>query len=341
MRRFFLWSLLFVVLASGAGLWRLLESPGPTRAIVEVEIPRGAGLRTALGKLADAGALRHPRAVEVWVRLFAPELRIRFGRYEIAAAASARDILQQLAEGRVLLESLTVIEGQRFGDFRQALAQHPRIDARTTNWSDAELMAALGAAGQHPEGRFFPDTYKFAAGSSDLEVLLMAYQSMERELSAAWALREAELPLRSAEELLTLASIIEKESALASERPRIAGVFVNRLRLGMRLQTDPTVIYGLGERFDGNLRRRDLTTDTPYNTYTRQGLPPTPIALPSREALRAAAQPLVTEELFFVASGEGDGSHRFSKTYPEHQQAVRAMLQRQRAQRARAAEMPP
>jgi len=337
--RLLLGVLILFVLAGGAGLWRLLEAAGPHTEIVEVDIPRGAGLRSALGRLADGGVLRHPRAVELWVRLFEPQLRIRFGRYEIAPSASTREILRQLAEGRVLLETLTVVEGNRFADFRRTLQQHPHVESRTDGWSEQALMEALDAAGEHPEGRFFPDTYKFAAGTSDLEILSLAYQRMQRELAAAWAARDPDLPLASPEDLLTLASIVEKESALAAERGRIAGVFVNRLRLGMRLQTDPTVIYGLGDAFDGDLRRRDLTTDTPYNTYTRSGLPPTPIALPSRESLLASAQPLQTDELFFVATAEGDGSHRFSKTYPEHQQAVRAMLDRQRA-RARSGAAP-
>lgn len=336
MRRFSLWLLLLLGLTAAAGYWRVLEAPGPHESLLEVDIPRGAGLRVALNRLAEGGALRHPRVVEVWVRTVDPGLQIRFGRYEIAPHASAREILGQLADGKVLLERLTIIEGQRFAEFRAALRDNPYVEQRTAQWSDAQVMEALGVEGVHPEGRFFPDTYKFAAGTSDLELLTLAYERMRTELTAAWAARDPDVPVSSADELLTLASIVEKESALAAERPRIAGVFVNRLRRGMRLQTDPTVIYGLGEAFDGNLRRRDLTTDTPYNTYTRSGLPPTPIALPSRESLLATARPLATDELFFVATGEGDGAHRFSKTYAEHREAVQAMLQRQRARAAEA-----
>ncbi len=236
----------------------------------------------------------------------------------------------------MVLESLTVIEGSRYADLRRALARHPEVAQTLAGVDDASVMAQLGLAGVHPEGRFFPDTYKFAAGTSDLDLLRLAATRMTRELDAAWRTRTADLPLRSPDELLTLASIVEKESGREDERDRIAGVFVSRLRLGMKLQTDPTVIYGIGDAYDGDIRRRDLETDTPYNTYTRAGLTPTPIALPGAAALRAAAQPRVTGELYFVATGGGDGSHRFSRTYEEHRRNVAAMLERQRAGRAAA-----
>jgi UPF0755 protein len=196
--------------------------------------------------------------------------------------------------------------------------------------SDEEVMAAIDRPGEYPEGRFFPDTYRFAARSTDVEILKLAYASMQRVLDEVWAERAEDLPFATPYEALTLASIVEKETGLASERARIAGVFVTRLRLGMRLQSDPTVIYGLGARYEGELRTRDLATDTPYNTYTRLGLPPTPIALPGREALRAAVRPDVTGDLYFVATGAGDGAHRFSKTLEEHNAAVKQYLTRLR-----------
>ncbi|MGE3667176.1 MAG: endolytic transglycosylase MltG, partial [Steroidobacteraceae bacterium] len=196
------------------------------------------------------------------------------------------------------------------------------------------VMRAIGHAGEHPEGRFFPDTYRFADGTTDRELYRLAFDTMTRELAAAWQARHMELPLANADEALVLASIVEKETALASERPLIAGVFVTRLRKGMRLQTDPTVIYGLGSRYDGDIRRRDLLADTPYNTYTRAGLPPTPIALPGREALLAAVQPDESGALYFVATGKGDGSHVFSKTLAEHNAAVARYLARLRARAA-------
>jgi UPF0755 protein len=195
-------------------------------------------------------------------------------------------------------------------------------------------MRAIGHDGMHAEGRFFPDTYRFADGTTDREIYSLAWDTMARELAAAWATRRANLPITSADDALILASIVEKETALASERPLIAGVFTARLRKGMRLQTDPTVIYGLGSRYDGDIRRRDLTADTPYNTYTRSGLPPTPIALPGRESLRAVAQPDESGALYFVATGKGDGSHVFSKTLAEHNAAVARYLARLRTQQA-------
>jgi UPF0755 protein len=200
------------------------------------------------------------------------------------------------------------------------LAQSEGLQASTRGLSDADVMAQLGLAGMVPEGRFFPDTYAYARGSTDLAVLRRALHAMDRELRAAWAQRQQNLPLTSPEQVLILASIVEKETGLEADRTRVAGVFVNRLRIGMPLQTDPTVIYGLGEAFDGNLKRVHLQTDTPFNTYTRTGLPPTPIAMPGRAALRAAVQPAVTRALYFVA--RGDGSSAFSETLAEHNRAV-------------------
>jgi UPF0755 protein len=193
-------------------------------------------------------------------------------------------------------------------------------------------MAALGHAGEHPEGRFFPDTYRFAAKTTDLEILGLAYNSMRRVLEGAWQQRSTDLPFKTPYEALTLASVVEKETGLPAERPRIAGVFVSRLRKGMRLQSDPTIIYGLGARYDGDIRTRDLSTDTPYNTYTRAGLPPTPIALPGRESVLAAVRPEETGELYFVATGDGAGGHHFSKTLEEHNAAVKSYLARLRSQ---------
>lgn len=336
------WILLLLVLlvpvAVAAWSLRELDRPGPHAAEVRIEVKPGSPLRTALQTAADAGALRHPRLLEMYSRALHPARRVTAGRYALPAGVSPRALLAQLEEGRVILESLTVIEGSRYRDLRAALARHPEVAQTLEGVDDATVMARLGLRGVHPEGRFFPDTYKFAAGTTDLALLRLAAARMRDELDAAWRARAADLPLKSPDELLTLASIVEKESARADERDRIAGVFVSRLRIGMRLQTDPTVIYGIGDAYDGDIRRRDLETDTPYNTYTRAGLTPTPIALPGAGALRAAAQPRVTGELYFVATGERDGTHRFSRTYEEHRQAVAAMLARQRA--ARAAQAP-
>lgn len=333
------WLIALALLAAGtvaAGAWALreIDQPGPNAAEARIEVRSGSTLRAALQTAADAGALRHPRILEFWSRILHPARRVTAGRYALAPGITPRALLEQLEDGRVILESITFIEGSRYADLRRALARHPEVAQTLASIDDATLMGRLGQAGVHPEGRFFPDTYKFSAGTSDFELLRVAAERMRDELATAWRGRSPELPLRSVDELLTLASIVEKESAREDERDRIAGVFVARLRTGMRLQTDPTVIYGLGEGYDGDIRRRDLETDTPYNTYTRAGLPPTPIALPGAAALRAAAQPRVTGELFFVATGEPDGSHRFSTTLAEHERAVAAMLARQRATRS-------
>jgi UPF0755 protein len=216
---------------------------------------------------------------------------------------------------------------------RRAIEAHAQIKVTMRGRPIAEIMSAIGHAGEHPEGRFFPDTYRFAGGTTDRDLYALAYRKMAETLEAAWSTRAAALPLANAYEALTLASIVEKETGLASERPRIAGVFTTRLRRNMRLQTDPTVIYGLGPSYDGNIRERDLRTDTPYNTYTRGGLPPTPIALPSREAIQAVTRPLETGDIFFVATGIGDGSHAFSATLEAHNAAVARYLTRLRGAR--------
>lgn len=314
--------------AFGSWQWlvREVSMPGTNTAAVRIDVRKGDGLRQVLVTLAKNGLMRRPRAVEVWVRVAQPALQPKAGRYEIGPAASVREILAQIDAGRVLLESITVVEGSRFADFRAALEAHPELEHTLNGLDDREVMWRVSGRPLHPEGRFFPDTYRFAAGTSDLEILITAYRKMNALVEGLWAERDMSLPLESADEALTLASLVEKETALASERPRIAGVFVTRLRKGMRLQTDPSVIYGLGASYDGDIRTRDLRSDGPYNTYTRSGLPPTPIALPGEAALRAAVHPQVTGEVYFVASEAADGSHHFSKTYAEHQRAVARWL---------------
>jgi UPF0755 protein len=326
-----------VLAAAGAAIyWQranaLMRAPGPHTQAVGLEVKPGATVRAVLAELEGRGALADRRAVELELRVRGWP-KIMTGRYEIPAQASPQEILSQLAEGRVVLETLTIVEGWTFADMRRAVEAHPHIKVTLRGKEIADLMSAIGHAGEHPEGRFFPDTYRFAAGTTDRELFALSYRKMAEALDAAWASRAAALPLASAYEALTLASIVEKETGLASERRRIAGVFITRLRKSMRLQTDPTVIYGLGTGYDGNIRERDLRTDTPYNTYTRAGLPPTPIALPSREAIEAATQPLETGDIFFVATGIGDGSHVFSATLEEHNAAVQRYLARLRGNR--------
>ncbi|HEY6484325.1 MAG TPA: endolytic transglycosylase MltG [Steroidobacteraceae bacterium] len=321
-----------------AGVWLRLQfyAPGPSAATVRIQVEQGASVRTVLGQLAQTGVLRDPRGIELyrrlWGRVHAHPLRIQAGTYEITPHASPAQILELFDQGRVVLEQLTIIEGSTFADLRRTLAAHPALTHTLRGKSDAEVMSALGHPGQFPEGLFFPDTYRFAAKTTDLEILGLAYASLQRILDAAWQQRAANLPLQNAYEALTLASIVEKETALPSERARIAGVFVSRLRKGMRLQTDPTVIYGLGAGYDGEIHTRDLVTDTPYNTYTRGGLPPTPICLPGRDSILAAVHPQENGELYFVATGTGDGAHHFSSTLEEHNAAVKSYLQHMRLQ---------
>ncbi len=228
--------------------------------------------------------------------------------------------MRKLVRGEESLRSLTLVEGWNFRQLREALARAPQLRQETTGLPDQAIMEKLGRPKQHPEGRFFPDTYSYAKGSSDLKLLALAMRTMDRHLQAAWQHRASDSPLQTPEQALILASIVEKETGRGSDRPLIAGVFSNRLRVGMMLQTDPTVIYGMGERFDGNLRKKDLQTDTPWNTYTRSGLPPTPIAMPGRDSLLAAVAPASTQALYFVA--RGDGSSQFSSNLDDHNRAV-------------------
>jgi UPF0755 protein len=251
---------------------------------------------------------------------------VQAGTYEVAPHSSARAVLEQFVAGRVVLEQLTIVEGWNFAQLRRALDAHPALTHPLRGMADDALMRALGHEGQAAEGQFFPDTYRFAAGTSDRKILELAYDRMQRELTQAWDMRASELPLSNPEEALIMASIVEKETAREDERAKVAAVFVNRLRRGMRLQSDPTVIYGLGTRYDGDIHTRDLESDTPYNSYTRAGLPPTPIALPGAASLQATLHPADIDALYFVATGNGDGTHQFSATLAQHDVALRAYL---------------
>lgn len=259
--------------------------------------------------------------------------RLQAGEYALPPGITPRTLLLAMRDGKVLRRRFTIVEGWNIRDLRAALAKVPLLRHDTARMDDAALMAAIGYPGQHPEGRFLPETYAWVRGDSDLDILRRAHAAMDKALAEAWQARASGLPLRSADEALVLASIVEKETGVADERPRIAGVFVRRLQSGMRLQTDPAVIYGMGERYAGNIRRVDLLTDTPYNTYTRDGLPPTPIAMPGKAALQAATHPATGDALYFVAVGDGSGRHVFSRSLDEHNAAVSAYLQRLRVQR--------
>ena len=311
-------------------VWRSLNAPLPLPAEgLRIEVSGGTSLRRVTEQLAERRLLVHPWLLATYGRLTGQATRIRAGEYDLASGVTPLSLLDRLVSGQVYLHQLTVVEGTRFRDLLAALRAHPAIEPSTLD--GAGIMAALGEPGVHPEGQFFPDTYKFPKGTPDIELLRLAHQALVTRLDAAWQRRSTDIQLRTPYEALILASIIEKETALATERRLIAGVFHQRLRRNMRLQTDPTVIYGLGEIYDGNLRRQDLERDTPYNTYTRNGLPPTPIALPGAGSLEAAVTPELGDAIYFVATGRGDGSHYFSATLEEHERAVRDYLRQLRS----------
>lgn len=316
--------------AAAIAAWQDLTSPLPLpEGGALFEVPTGTSLTRLAVQLGERGLLRHPEILAAYARLSGDATRVQAGEYRLAAGATPLDLLDMLVRGNVVLHQFTVVEGWRFADMLAAMRQHPAITPM--QMSGAEIMEYFGKPGTHPEGQFLPDTYVFPKGTADLEVLRWAHDALVRALDAEWQARSADIVLEDAYEALILASIIEKESALDSERRLISGVFQRRLERGMRLQTDPTVIYGLGDSYDGDLRRRDLVRDTPYNTYTRPGLPPTPIALPGAASIRAAMNPLITDALYFVATGDPDGSHRFSATIEEHNEAVRLYLERLRS----------
>lgn len=315
---------LVILLASiGAGGWFAfwIFSPLPLRETpLEFSLRTGSGLRQVARQMTEARVLGEPWRFELLARLLGQSAQVKAGIYELAQPVTPYELLKKITRGDYTLTAVTVVEGWTFRQVRQALDQHQALAHDTRGLSDAEVMRVLGAPDVAPEGWFFPETYHVTAGESDLRVLRRAHRLMKEHLEREWPRRAAGLPLTNPYEALILASIVEKETGKPEDRSVIAGVFVNRLKIGMRLQTDPTVIYGLGDAFDGNLRRRDLIADTPYNTYTRGGMPPTPIAMPGLAALRAALNPASTEALYFVA--KGDGTSHFSKTLDEHERAV-------------------
>ena len=307
--------------AAAAGLAWWLQRPLPLAGTnAELSIEAGTTPREVAQAWVDAGVMTSPWLLYEWFRWSGQARKIRAGSYEIDRGATPRTLLDKMVQGRETLEQVRFIEGWTLRQLRAELAQAPSLKPTTAGLSDDQLMAALGAPGMPAEGRFFPDTYAYSRGVSDLTVLRRAHRSLQQRLAEAWAQRAPDSPLKTPDDLLTLASIVEKETGRAADRGLVAGVFTNRLRIGMPLQTDPTVIYGLGSAFDGNLRKRDLLADTPFNTYTRGGLPPTPIALPGRASLQAAVRPQATRALYFVA--RGDGTSVFTDTLADHNRAV-------------------
>lgn len=329
MKRFFRTLLFFVVLVIGVGGWLLWVdyqkfSDSPMQLAgheMVLDVKLGTSFNRIIGKLKNKNVSHAPL---LYWRLLAHEMKVldglRAGEYALTASMTPRQLLDAMARGKVVHHQFTIIEGWRFSDLKLALTQEPLLEQTITALSNAEIMAKLGHVELHPEGRFLPETYSFIRGQSDLDLLQRSFNAMERALAAQWQARASDLPLKSPDELLILASIVEKESGQAADRPKIAGVFTRRLNLGMKLQTDPTVIYGIGAAFNGNLTRRHLETDTPYNTYTRYGLPPTPITLPGLDAIKAAAHPAAGDALYFVARGNGETE--FSATLAAHNAAV-------------------
>ena len=312
--------LLAAVVLGGAVTWWLNQPLVLRSNEVELSIEPGTTPRDIAKAWTKAGVDAPAWALYQWFRWSGQARNIKAGSYLVEPGATPRSLLRMMVQGDEHLAVVRLIEGWTYRQFRKELAQADGLKPITVQMTDAQLMAELGSPGVSPEGQFFPDTYSYSKGSTDLAVLQRAHRAMQRHLNEAWAGRQAGSPLRSPQELLILASIVEKETGQAADRPMIAGVFSNRLRIGMPLQTDPSVIYGLGEQFDGNLRRVHLQTDTPYNTYTRPGLPPTPISMPGKAALQSAVRPADTRALYFVA--RGDGSSAFSATLAEHNRAV-------------------
>lgn len=315
--------LVFALALLGAAvftIWAMRPITPAQQAPIEFEVRQGSGVRGIMRQMTAAGVPVNPFMMEVLARATGKGARLKAGYYELKPGTSPLALIDQLVRGEYALASVTIIEGWTFRQMRQAVAAQPALRHETAGLSDAELMAKIGSEHVHPEGWFFPDTYRYAKGSSDLQIYRQAHALMQKRLNEVWERREPNLPYKHPYEALIMASIIEKETGQSAERNLVAAVFVNRLRIGMLLQTDPTVIYGMGERFDGNIRKRDLTTDTPYNTYTRPGLPPTPIALPGAESLAAAMDPADTKDLYFVA--RGDGTSQFSTNLADHNRAV-------------------
>jgi UPF0755 protein len=328
---------ILVILAAAAAVgWsavRSLDEPLAVAAPVRYRVLPGSSFARVASDLGQQHLLAHPRVWALYARWAGLAAAIKAGEYEIEPGLTPRGLLTKMVNGQVVLYSFTIVDGWRVADLLAAIRRSPELLV-TPSMTPADLMERIGAPGRSSEGQFLPETYRFPGGTPDIEILKLAHAALLRELDTAWREREPGLPLHDADELLILASIVEKETALASEQGKIAGLYLHRLSIGVRLQADPTVIYGLGDAYDGSLHTVDLRTDGPYNTYLRTGLPPTPIALPGAAAIRATAHPEKTDALYFVASGRGDGSHVFSATLEEHNVAVASYLARQRQRNA-------
>lgn len=306
--------------AGGMAFWSSQPIIGPEEQPIEFAIESGSSVKSSIRQIANAGVPVNSLLLEVLARITGKTARLKAGHYELKPGTTPLALIDQLVRGEFAQEALVIIEGWTFKQMRQAIADHPALRHDTIGLSDKELLVKITTEYKQPEGLFFPDTYLFAKGASDLQVYRQAHALMLDRLEKSWAHRNTSLPYKTPYEALIMASIIEKETGQKSERNMIAAVFVNRLKRGMLLQTDPTVIYGMGDSFQGNIRKRDLEKDTPYNTYTRSGLPPTPIALPGAESLAAALNPANSDVLYFVS--KGNGSSHFSNNLADHNRAV-------------------
>jgi len=318
--RLFFLVLLLMAAAAGAAWWWINQPLVLRTSPLDFRITQGSSLRSAIGQMQEAGIDVQPTLLALLARLSKAETGIKAGSYSVVQGVTPQQLLGKLTRGEFTQGELTLVEGWSFKQLRQRLDRHPDLRHDTRQLNEAEIVERLGLQGERLDGWLFPDTYLFDKQSSDIELLARAVRAMQLRLDNEWARRAEGLPYRTPHEALIMASIVEKETGRESDRGQIAAVFVNRLRRGMLLQTDPTVIYGLGDSYDGNLRKRDLLTDTPYNTYTRPGLPPTPIAMPGQASLQAALHPVASDALYFVA--RGDGSSEFSRTLDEHNRAV-------------------
>lgn len=327
----------FVVLGVGVVAWTVADFMDTPMQVADngmaFEIPAGSSFATVVARLEEAGVIANGRWYRLYARWSGQAGSIQAGEYRIQPGATPRSLLEEFTRGAVLLYSFTIVEGWNHRDLLKAVQAHEAVSVSMDDEDWPPLLEQLGATSTHPEGLFLPETYHFPRGTTDRQLLGQAYRLMQKVLHEEWGKRGPAAPVQTPYEALILASVVEKETARADERARIAGVFARRLEKGMRLQTDPTVIYGIGPAFDGNLTRVHLRTDTPYNTYTRRGLPPTPIAMPGRDAIHAVLHPAEGEELYFVATGLGDGSHKFSATKAEHDAAVAEYLRRLRQRR--------
>jgi UPF0755 protein len=324
MRRLAWFTILLLVVAAAAYGWIVAAPLALPQQAYAFTVKPGASLRSVARELAASHVIPADWILVGWARIKGRDRTIKAGNYELIAGTTLAGLLDKLTQGDVTQTAFTIVEGWSVRDLRAALKNHPGIDPIAADLPDADLMKKIGAAESEPEGMFFPDTYYFVNGTTDASLLARAYRTMQQRLASAWSARDPELPLTTPYEALTLASIVEKETGRPADRPLVAAVFINRLRQGMRLQTDPAVIYGMGDQFSGNLKRRDLDADHPFNTYTRDGLPPTPIALPSQASIDAVLHPPPTTFLYFVA--RGDGSSEFSTNLADHNRAVAKYL---------------